>query len=504
MTSDQGQLRLHRTLLLSAGGAYLGWWGFVHLALPKAFNPFASRAAVVAIFFALWLASRVWRSVAARIDVWFALACSVATVHYFYLFDRNDGDLDWVVGSYITVTAVCALMQTSRSLVLYSVAVAALSTVLVFRPSGTTYVVFVPGMLTTLVFANVGLQSRLRLSHQLRELFEAGFDGIAVHEAGVIREVNGVLGPLLGRSKDDLIGRDVTSLFPPDVRPLAEDMVKRGRETSFEADLAREDGSRVMVEVMGKQHQLAFRDVTARKEAEAALLRANRDLEAFSYSVAHDLRAPIRSIGSFSRIVLEDYADVLDADGKRHLERIAGGADTMAKLVEALLELARVTRVQIRRDTVNLSDQADSIMKELRAAQPERDVTFESDPDIIAEADADLVRAVLDNLLRNAWKFTGSRPRAHIRFGHEEIDGVPVYFVRDDGVGFDMSKATKLFVPFQRLHSSKEYAGTGIGLATVQRIIDRHAGRVWAESAVNEGTTLFFTLRATRGSSVTE
>ncbi|HVH42192.1 MAG TPA: ATP-binding protein, partial [Labilithrix sp.] len=508
---EQRQLRIHRTLLLSGGAAYLGWWLFVHASLPNAFNPFGSRAVVVACFLAVLAASYAWSSVARNLDGWLAACCALATAHYFYLFDRNHADLNWVVGSYITVTAVCAILQTSRSLLLYSLFVALLSIAMLLRQPGVSYVVFLPGMLTNLLFANVGLHSRLRLLDRLREsheriesLFDAGFDGIAVHEQGIVRQVNGALGPLLGYSKDELIGKEVASLFVPEARDVASEMVVGRREARHELDVLRKDGTRVTVEVMAKRHvrsgremqQVAFRDLTERKRAEAALLRANRELESFSYSVAHDLRAPLRAIDGFSQVILEDYGHALDAEGKRHLERITAGAETMGRLIDALLDLARLTRKEVLRETVNLTEHAEAIVTQLQAVHTERDVDFVNQPGIFAQCDSQLLRVLLDNLIRNAWKFTERQPAPSIAFGCSVQNGVPVYYVRDNGAGFDMAHVGKLFGPFQRLHSAAEYPGTGIGLATVQRIVDRHGGRVWAEGAVNHGATFFFTLQA--------
>jgi PAS domain S-box-containing protein len=512
---EQRKLRLHRTLLLVGGSAYLGWWFFVRAALPGAWNPFGSRIAVVACFFAVLGASYRWPAIAKNLDRGLAICCAVATAHYFYLFDRNNAELNWVVGSYITVTAVCAILQTSRALVLYSVFVTVLSVILLLRQPALSYVVFLPGILTNLLFANVGLHSRFRLLRRLEEsheriesLFDAGFEGIAVHEQGIVRQVNGALGPLLGYAREELIGRDVATLFVPEARARAADMVTGRRETRFEVDALKKDGSRVNVEVIGKRHVLdgkemqlvAFRDVTERKRAEIALLRANRDLESFSYSVAHDLRAPLRAIGGFSQVLLEDYGDRLDDAGKRHLARIHAGAERMAQLIDALLGLARMTRVEVQREKVNLSEQAEAVARQLQASNPGRAIEFVSQAGIVAKGDTQLLRALLDNLIGNAWKFTEREASPRVAFGCDVDQGLPVYYVKDNGAGFDMAHVDKLFGPFQRLHGAADFPGTGIGLATVRRIVDRHGGRVWAEGAVNEGATFYFTLEPGRPS----
>ena len=236
------------------------------------------------------------------------------------------------------------------------------------------------------------------------------------------------------------------------------------------------------------------RSITDLKHTETALKKANHELEAFSYSVAHDLRAPLRGINGYSRALVEDYGEKLDAQGHDYLRRIVAATERMGELIDALLSLSRVTRVEFRRESVNLSRLAEAVVKQLRASQPERVVEFVDRGDTVAEGDGPLLRALLENLIENAWKFTGARPDSRISFGVETRDGAPVYYVRDNGAGFDMAYAEKLFAPFQRLHTQSEFAGTGIGLATVHRIVDRHGGRVWAEGKVGEGATFYFTL----------
>jgi light-regulated signal transduction histidine kinase (bacteriophytochrome) len=226
---------------------------------------------------------------------------------------------------------------------------------------------------------------------------------------------------------------------------------------------------------------------------------ANRELETFAYTVSHDLRAPLRSIDSFSQIILDEYSDKLDEDGARYLRRIRAGAQHMGQLIGDLLNLSRVSRGLLKSEVVHLSSIASTIVNELRGHEPQRDVSVEIAPHIQANGDARLLRAAMNNLIGNAWKFTGKREKACIEFGANSEDGVVVYFVRDNGAGFDMAYASQLFAPFQRLHQTSEFAGTGIGLATVQRIVQRHGGRIWAESSVDHGATFYFTLAAEGG-----
>jgi len=221
---------------------------------------------------------------------------------------------------------------------------------------------------------------------------------------------------------------------------------------------------------------------------------ANRELESFSYSVAHDLRAPLRSIDGFSQALLEDYADKLDADGKTHLRYVRESAQQMAQLIDDLLALSRVSRGDLRRERTDLATIARIVLARLQKREPERTIALDVPTEVAAVGDARLLGIVLENLLGNAWKFTSKQSAARIELGHRSEVGRSVYFVRDNGAGFDMTYGEKLFGVFQRLHSANEFEGTGIGLATVQRIVRRHGGRVWAEGEVGRGATFYFTL----------
>ncbi|HEX8963406.1 MAG TPA: ATP-binding protein [Rhodocyclaceae bacterium] len=236
----------------------------------------------------------------------------------------------------------------------------------------------------------------------------------------------------------------------------------------------------------------------------AQLEASNQELEAFSYSVSHDLRAPLRAIDGFANILVEDYAGALDGAGLSHLQRIRAASQRMSQLIDDLLELARISRAEINYQDTDLSSAVRDIMRDMQEAEPDRQVDVRVEEGLHAQADPVLVRVALDNLLRNAWKFTGKREAASIAFGAAKLaagelgDGETAYFVRDNGAGFDMAYADKLFKPFSRLHAATEFTGTGIGLATVQRVIHRHGGRIWARSDAGEGTTFYFTLPAAR------
>jgi signal transduction histidine kinase len=229
-------------------------------------------------------------------------------------------------------------------------------------------------------------------------------------------------------------------------------------------------------------------------ERTAQLENANKELEAFSYSVSHDLRAPLRSIEGFSGALLEDCGDQLNDAGKDSLKRIITSTVKMGQLIDGLLNLSRVTRAEIRGRRVDLSSLAGEIVEELRQGENGRRVEAVVADGAVAEGDPALLRAVLQNLLGNAWKFTRKRAEARVEFGVAKESGVTTYFVRDNGAGFDMTYSDKLFGAFQRLHGQTEFPGIGIGLATVQRIVSRHGGRTWATGAPDQGATIYFTL----------
>jgi PAS domain S-box-containing protein len=321
---------------------------------------------------------------------------------------------------------------------------------------------------------------------------------------------------LLGLSRSELIGKNDYDFFPKEEADFFQAKDRETLEKGVLVDILEEPidtkhGRRWLhtkkVPVLGEdgtpQYLLGIsEDITERKAADAALREAktaaetaNRELEAFSYSVAHDLRAPLRSIDGFSRALIEDCGDQLGDSAKRYLDRVRASALRMGELIDDLLRLSRVTRAEMHRERVDLSAMARGMLESLSlTSRPEREVELVVEDGLAADGDARLLAVVFDNLLGNAWKFTSKRERARIEVGATEVECERHYYVRDNGAGFDMSYVGKLFGVFERLHSASEFEGTGVGLATVQRIVRRHGGRVWAEGTIDGGATFYFTL----------
>jgi PAS domain S-box-containing protein len=404
------------------------------------------------------------------------------------------------------------------------------------------------------------MEASLRESERnYREIFNATSEAIFIHDAisGRILQVNASMLHMYGYATDtdvlDLMAPALSSSEPPFTQMEAErylqNAITEGPQI-FEWRARKKTGEAFWVEVSlrsssigGENRILAVvRDISERKRAENQLLEQNealivqgralevaeaqarqlnaelekrvedrtlqlaalnQELEAFSYSVAHDLRAPLRRMDSFSQIILEDHGSELNIDVKKGLQRIHDSTQNLSQMVDALLALSRLTRDEIHPTHVDLSVLVQLIADDLHQREPERQVEFIIAPDLVVKADKHLLQIMLENLFSNAWKFTAQRRPAQIEFGcifssgvSQETSGEVIYFVRDNGAGFDMSYADRLFSPFQRLHSESTFSGTGIGLTTVKRIIQRHEGRIWAESAVDQGATFYFTLLA--------
>ena len=339
---------------------------------------------------------------------------------------------------------------------------------------------------------------------------------IVLNPGGQITSWNGGAQRIKGYKADEIVGQHFSIFYSPEDIAVGKPTIelKSAREEGrFEDDSwrVRKDGSRFWANVVVtplrddvgtlRGFVKITRDVTEKRKAEQEIVRrslelqaANKELEAFSYSVSHDLRAPLRGIEGFSQALHEDYHQQLDDTAKDYLRRIRSATHRMGELIDDLLNLSRVTRAEMYKERIDLSKLASEVAQELKSREPKRAISLKIAEGLQAEGDSRLIRVALQNLIGNAWKFTSKRPQAEIEFGQQFSNGDRAYFVRDNGAGFDQSYASRLFGAFQRLHAANEFPGTGIGLATVQRIIHRHGGSVWAEGIVNRGATIYFTL----------
>ncbi len=380
--------------------------------------------------------------------------------------------------------------------------------------------------LTAEIAERTRIEKELRESEQrYRLLFERNPNSMWVFDVQTLQflAVNEAAIHHYGYSREEFLSMTIKDIRPPEEIPrLLEDIAQKHTGLDIAGQWKHKKKNGIIIDVEITSHELDYagreakivlaHDITERKRAEeereqlnrelerrvqertAELEAANKELEAFSYSVSHDLRAPLRGIDGFSQALLEDYSAKLDERAKDYLLRVRAATQRMALLIDDMLTLSRVTRSEMHRVDVGLSTIVSSLVEELKKSDERRTVEFVIQPNLRDRADRALIQIVLQNLLDNAWKFTAKRTRARIEFGMTLRDQTRVYFVRDNGVGFDMAYAEKLFAPFQRLHSMKEFPGTGIGLATVQRIIHRHGGTVWAEAEPEKGATFYFSL----------
>jgi PAS domain S-box-containing protein len=373
-----------------------------------------------------------------------------------------------------------------------------------------------------------GDEQRRGVEAELRaELLDLVHDAVIVREPAESRVTfwNRGAEAMYGYSSAEAVGRVTHELLAtvfPESREAVDDALGRDGVWDGELHHTRKDGAVIIVtsrQALERDEDgppLAIielnSDVTDRRRAgqeirtlnteleqrvaarTADLEGVNRELETFAYSVSHDLRAPLRAIDGFSKALLDDYGEQLDEQARHYLGRVRAGALRMGNLIDEILQLSRLSRQQFERVQVDLSAVATEVAQELSDAEPERGVKVEIQDGVLAEADPALAESVLQNLFANAYKFTSKTKCPNVRFGMSEENGVPVYFVADNGAGFDMARADRLFQPFGRLHGESEFPGNGIGLATVLRAVHRHGGVVWAEGAVDHGATFHFSL----------
>jgi PAS domain S-box-containing protein len=396
---------------------------------------------------------------------------------------------------------------------------------LTHSPSGKRWFLMVVAPLSRtsggIVVSHFDTTQHKSLEEELRIMLESTSHAIVrVNREGKITFLNAHTETIFGYSRTELLGQLIEVLIPERCRDrhpsLRADFfanpVARTLGTGRDLYGRHKDGRDIPVEIglnpvatqEGLEVMASLIDITVRKRAEEAvrttalqLKATNQELEAFSYSVSHELKAPLQRLNGFSQALQEDYADKLDEQGKDYLRRLRAETQRMGRLIDNLLEFSMMTEQRMRYEPVDMSDLALTVATDLQRAWPQRDVLFLAAPGLTAAGDTHFLRILLENLIGNGWKFTSQQERARIEFGAIRQNEKTVYFVRDNGIGFDMADAEKLFAPFQRLHPTPDYPGTGLGLATARRIIHRHGGRIWAEGAVNQGATFYFTLGET-------
>jgi PAS domain S-box-containing protein len=368
-----------------------------------------------------------------------------------------------------------------------------------------------------LVIEDITERKKLEEAHsKLAAIVESADDAIIGKDLeGNITSWNNGAEAIYGYNAKEILGKSLSLLMPPGHSEEDKELLTKRSSVelikNYETQRRRKDGKIIDIsltispikdsseKIIGSS--TIARDISEKKKLESVVVNAkntaeatNKELEAFSYSVSHDLRAPLRSIDGFSQALLEDYSGKLDATGRNYLDKIRKATQHMGLLIDDMLKLSRVTRAEFKRESVDLSKMVRAIILTLRQNNPARDVKISIQKDIIIDGDRYLLEIALTNLIDNAWKFTGKQKHPHVEFGATLKENEKIFFIRDNGVGFDMSYVGKLFGAFQRLHTADEFAGTGIGLATVQRIINRHGGKIWAEGEVGKGATFYFTI----------
>ncbi len=499
---------------------YLGWWFLVELLLPGSFNPLSGRLVIVALMLAVVLASYRSGPIATHIPYWFCGCASLATLHYFYLFYRNRGDINWVVGSYITVIAVCACLETATSFLFYGVYVLLLSVSLCLVDQDLFRTVFLPGMMTLLLFGYFSLRARLRLASQnwenaqrLQSLFDGVFEGICLHDGGKILDANQSFAKMFGYERRETFGKMVTDFVIPEVRSQVLEKVHTMNEIPYESSGLRKDGTYFPIEVLGKPHFsdgktlriAAIRDLTDTKKGERnrVLLEASRTALAmrdeFISIASHELKTPLTTIKIQAQMIERGFAKNDSAPSPEQVRSFAKKIDRQTNrlnyLIEDMLYSSRLSfgNVVLELQTFALSDFTQRVIGTLSESfkQAQVEVTFQGEPGIQVEADPGRMEQVLVNLLSNGLKYGNGKPLvvSVVRIGE-----TAVVSVQDQGMGIAPEDQERVFQRFERAVSARKISGMGLGLFICRQIIEAHGGRIELQSQVGQGTTFLVTL----------
>jgi PAS domain S-box-containing protein len=497
-----------------AGAVYLLWWEVVELALPGAFNPLGSRLAVVLFCWALFAASFVSTAVSRHAAAWFASCLWLITLHYFYLFHRNEADINWVVGSYITVIAACACLQTRLALLSYSAWVLALSLLLVIDDRMLLRTVFLPGILTILSFAYLGLRSRLGLLGHSQEtakwfqnLFDAVFEGIVVHDNGVIVDANESFATLFGYGVDEVIGMRVMDFIVPESRGVVSESVAHMSEVPYGALGRRKDGSSVPIEIRAKKHNVggktlrltAISDISARKKGEQARVlylaseRAVRMRDEFLSVVSHELKTPLTNIKLQTQIAMRgfkrgDISALAPERVRNFIEQTDRQTDKLIRLVEEILDVSRISagKLTIHKEELDLVNLVQEVISAFDASlkQAGGSLRFEGPHSSRIRADRFRMEQVVSNLLSNAIKYGNGKP---IQIRLEQQPAETRLSVEDQGLGVAFEHQQRIFQRFERATSSRKISGLGLGLYISRQIVEAHEGRIEVASQPEQG-----------------
>lgn len=515
-TSDNIQLNLYRRLLGAAGTVYFFWWFSVEYFLPGSFNPFLSRIGVVALCLLTLLGSSYWERIRSQVQLWFWGCVAAVTLHYFYLFYGNKSDINWVVGSYITVITVSACLQSPNLLLAYCGLVFCLSVGLTLVDHSLLETIFLPGMMTILIFSYYGLRTRLKLTSQIQQnsqriqsLFDATFEGIVVHDKGIILDLNESMARILGYKRSEMMAMNVLDFAVQDFKAIIQAQIESQSSTPYEISGIKKDGTQVPLEICGKPHFFegtlvritAVRDLTERKKNETnrslyeTTLEALGIRESFISIASHELKTPLTVIKiqtDLAKITLQKELPGASSPKtmEKIIEQVAKQADRLTLLVDSLLNVSRIStgKLELEKHTVNLSAVVSEVMQSLTTSVEKAgcELHLQIAPDLVANVDRLRIEQVVTNLVNNALKYGPGKP---IFVKLENRKDEVALSVQDYGIGISESDQERVFGKFERVVSNKTVTGLGLGLYICKQIVEAHGGLIKLSSEIGRGST---------------